>query len=287
MPRSLIRTASIACAALTAVVLATAFEWPADAGAYRLGFGTPKRGLLRGVELRAADGVIKAAADGELTFVVESTSLPGGYPVSWGGMVVLSHASDMTTIYSGLQRGSISSYLKNVRKGDILGSPSTAHTDRGIMFYTFDAKERRFINPLIVMPSLGDDKAPVVRSAALSLDGVESSLDQPRPVRQGAYWLLVDAIDMSPAGIPSAPFEVRAFIDGTERGRIVYDAVWAAGGSALLFGVKGLREDAFLSSDGRMRFGPFSLPRGRAVMTITVSDYAGNTREQTYSVSVQ
>ncbi len=274
------RLAALIVVGLLVLTLVGAFEWPSDAGAYRFGFGTARGGLLRGVEFRPSDGLIQAAANGELTFAVDSPSLPGGYPVSGGGMVVVAHASDMTTIYSGLKRGSVSSYLKNVHAGDILGSSSTALTDRGVVFYTFDAKERRYINPLIVMPGLVDDKAPVVRSVSLSTDGTETLVDATKPIRQGKYWLLVDTYDSSPSGTASAPFELRIFIDGSERDRLVYDAIWAKNG-------KSLPGESSVAPDGRLRLGPYTLQRGRVALSVVVSDYNGNTREQAYSVSVQ
>jgi len=288
MTRKSLRAGILVCAATAAAAFSvSAFDWPADAGDYRYGFGSPRGGFLRGVEFGEEDGMVRAADDGELTFVAEGRCLPGGYPLSGGSLLVVAHASDMTTIYAGLRQGSISAYLKNVRKGDVLGRSDKAKSGRGVSFYTFDARERRFINPLIVMPGLDDKKAPAIRSVALDLDGFETPIDPSMPVRQGSYHILVEAHDASPVGEPGAPFELRVLIDGSERTRVVYDAAWATGGRALLFGGKGLEEGTFLTDDGRMRFGPFTLPRGRVVLTIVVSDYAGNTREQTYSVSVQ
>jgi hypothetical protein len=101
------------------------------------------------------------------------------------------------------------------------------------------------------------------------------------------YYLLLDAFDTTPSGAAGAPFEVRVLLDGSEKARVVHDASWATGGRSLLFGAAGLVEDSFQAADGRMRFGPFNLSSGRVMLTIIVSDYAGNKREQTYSVSVQ
>ncbi|MCK7480361.1 MAG: hypothetical protein M0C28_26250, partial [Candidatus Moduliflexus flocculans] len=58
----------------------------------------------------------RAADDGELTFAAEGRRLPGGYPLAGGSLLVVAHASDMATIYSGMQPGAISAYLRNVRR---------------------------------------------------------------------------------------------------------------------------------------------------------------------------
>ncbi len=288
MSKPILRTGFIAIAEITLLVLSVAaFEWPADAGKFRYGFGAFRSGFLRGTEFGTAEDLVRAAADGELTFVATGPSLPGGYPISGGTLLVISHASDMMTIYEGLQRGSASSYLKNVKAGDILGRSAAVTSGRGVSFYTYDARARRFINPLILLPRIVDDKPPAIRSVTLSLEGRELVIDQSNPVRQGLYYLLLDAFDMTPAGAAGAPFEVRVLLDGSQRARVVYDAAWAVGGQSLLFGATGLVEDYFLTADGRLRFGPFNLSSGRAVLTIIVADFAGNKREQTYSVSVQ
>jgi len=282
------RSGMLALAAVAALAAtAAAFEWPADAGKFRFGFGAFRNGFLRGAEFGVAEGLVRSADDGELTFVATGPSLPGGYPIFGGTLLVVSHASDMITIYEGLQRGPSSSYLKNVKAGDILGRSTAVPNGRGVSFYTYDARARRFINPLILLPRIVDDKPPAIRSAMLSLEGQELVIDQARPVRQGAYYLLLDAFDTTPSGAAGAPFEVRVLLDGSERARVVYDAAWAVGGASLLFGATGLVEDSFQAPDGRLRFGPFNLSSGRVILTIIASDYAGNKREQTYSVSVQ
>lgn len=264
-----------------------AFEWPIDAGEFRYGFGTFRNGFLRGAEFVAAEGLVRAAERGELTFVATGQSLPGGYPIPGGALLVISHTSDMITIYEGVQRGSSASYLKSVETGDILGRSTAAKNGRGVSFYTYDLKVRRFINPLILLPRIVDNKPPAVRSAVLSLEGQEMIIDQTRPVRQGLYYLLVDVLDATPTGAAGAPFEVRILLDGSERARVVYDAAWAVDGQPLVFGATGLVETSFQTTEGRMRFGPFNLTSGHVVLTISASDFAGNKREQTYSVSVQ
>ncbi|HRW25146.1 MAG TPA: hypothetical protein P5298_12105 [Spirochaetia bacterium] len=284
-----VRIAAAGSVALAAAIASSfAFDWPADSGRYRFGFGSPRDGFMRGVEFGSSDGTVRAADDGELAFAASCPSLPGGYPLIGGSMIVVAHASDITTVYAGLDPGSISSYLRNVRKGDILGrAEPVAGPGRGAAFYAYDAKERRYINPLILMPSLPDDKPPVIRSAVLVSDGKETALAASKAVRQGSYLLLVDAFDPSPTGEPAAPYEVRVMLDGSERERVVYDAAWAEGGRPNLFSGARLGEHDFLASDGRMRFGPYALARGRAVISVAVSDFAGNKREQTYSIIVQ
>ena len=282
------RSSIAALAILTAAIFAAAaFDWPIDGGKFRFGFGTPRGGFLRGMEFGSGDGLVRAADDGELAFVYDGPRLPGGYPLSGNSLLVLAHVSDISTIYVGMERGSVSSYLKNVRRGDVLGRSPESKAGRGTTVYAFDAKERRYINPLIIMPAQPDSKPPVVKSAALSADGVETVIDQATSVRQGSYDLLLDTYDVSPAGAQTAPYDIRVIIDGSERARVVYDAAWASSGASSLFGSRSTSEESFLTDDERIRFGPYALARGRVIVAVIVSDYAGNRREQSYSITVR
>ncbi len=272
-----------------AATAAFAFDWPDETGPYRYGFGTFRGGFLLGSEYGAEEGLARAAADGELVFAASSPVLPGGYPLAGGSLAAIAHASDIVTLYSGLEPDSMAGYLRLVRKGDVLGKglkAEAASGGRATVSYVFDAKERRYINPLIVLPARPDDKPPVIRSVALESDGGEQGLDRHATVRQGSYRVLVEAGDASPAGTFSAPYELRVLIDGSERTRIVYDAAWAMGGTRFLFGASSLRAEDCLTADGRLRLGPYSLARGKVVVTVAATDFSGNKRELTYQVSV-
>ncbi|MCK7480362.1 MAG: hypothetical protein M0C28_26255 [Candidatus Moduliflexus flocculans] len=97
----------------------------------------------------------------------------------------------------------------------MLGRAVDARSGRGVTVYAFDARERRYVNPMIVLPGLSDDKPPVIRSVALSSGGVETAIDQPKAIRQGSYDMLIDSYDVSPAGAQGAPYDVRVLIDGS------------------------------------------------------------------------
>jgi hypothetical protein len=270
-----------------AVLSSFAFDWPLNSGGFKYGFGAPRSGFLKGVEFGATPGMVRAVADGELTFVATGDHLPGGYPISGGSLISLAHPSDLISVYAGMAPDSISRYLIKVRAGDVLGRSADGGSAQGMHLFTYDGKERRFVNPLMVLPNLRDDAAPVIRAISVKNEGIESRLEQGRTIRQGTYDVIIEAYDLSPGGEPSAPFEMSLTMDGSVRARVVYDASWAKEGKAYLFGSTGLVESTYMLDGNRVRFGPYVFPRGRLVLSATVSDFVGNKREQTYSLSVQ
>lgn len=264
-----------------------AFEWPVDPSSLRFNFGFSGGSFKRGSELGVPDAVISASADGDLVFACDAPRLPGGYPLPDGSLAAISHDSGMMSIYTGIQPGSLSSYMGAVRTGDPIGVAPQAVSGRFVSFYVYDSREKRFVNPFILLPKMGDDKPPVIRSIAFRSGKDEIQLDRGVSIRQGAWLLVIDASDMSPMGLPSAPFELRVVIDGSERFHTVYDAAWASSGESHLFSAQAVPEKDFFLADGRAGFGPVSLTRGTMMLTVIVTDFSGNKREVTYSIQVQ
>lgn len=278
----------LVAAGLAAIAVAAfAFDLPLEDGGFRYGFGSARSGFLKGIEFGASDGIVRAADDGEIVFVATEQHLPGGYPVVNGSLVAIDHTSDMVSIYVGITRESTTAYLTNVKKGAVLGRSRRAGNGRGVTMYTYDARTRRYINPLILLPAIRDDKAPLIRSVSLHADGQEIPLEQGRLVKQGSYRILMDSYDSSPAGMACAPFEIRLLIDGQERASVSYDAAWVRNGVLSVFSASSRVASEYQRSDGRLVFGPYTFARGRSVMSIIVADYAGNRREQTYSIVIQ
>lgn len=266
--------------------LAFGLDWPADTGLFRFGFGSQRQGFLKGVEFGLTDSVVRAVADGERVFLAVH-SLPGGFPVPGGTMLAVAHHSGMMSIYTGLEPVPDLAAQLTMETGDIVGYSRPAGVGYGMSYYFYDAREQRYLNPVVAFPALPDDRPPVFRSAIMRMDGVDTPLEQNRILRQGSYELILDLADTTAAGGSSPAFEIRVSIDGSERVRRQYDAAWAEGGRKLLFTSNPVHENAHLLPDGRIRLGPFQLSRGRSVISLAAFDYTGNRRELTYSLQIQ
>lgn len=264
------------------VVSVFAFQWPAPLSTMKYGFGSYRGGFLKGAEF--APGPMTACAPGEIVFHAETPSLPGAYPLAGGGMLALMHHSDLMSVYVGLSPH-ISENGMVVEVGQFVGSSSDA--GRGTRLYVLDTRERRMVNPLAVMDQSEDDKAPVLLSAALSREAVEMPLSSAKEIAQGNWYLLLDAVDVSPPGLDWPAFSLRVLVNGSERASAVYDAAWASQGVSRLFSRTNLVEEDCILADGRIRFGPLALPRGKVAISVIAQDYAGNTREASWTLSVQ
>lgn len=202
-------------------------------------------------------------------------------------MIAVAHDSGMMSIYTGLEPAPDLAERLAVRTGDVLGYSRPATAGLGMSYYFYDAREQRFLNPVVALPALPDERPPVFRSAVLRMDGVDTPLESNRSLRQGNYELVIEIVDSTAAGGISPPYEIRVTIDGVERVRRVYDGAWADAGKRLLFTASPVAESSHLLDDGRIRMGPFQLSRGRTVISLAAFDYAGNRREVSYSLLIQ
>ena len=273
--------------AMTTLTLLAAFQWPLKPEALSLNFGTYVAGFYKGVELNLPDTPVLAPAKGEMLFAHDSARLPGGYPMPSGSLAALAHSAGIISIYTGMQPGSLANYRGAVEQSEILGMSPVQGSGRHLGFYLYDQRERRYINPLILLAAAPDARVPLIRSVALASGGQEQILERNSVVRQGSWRLVIDALDLTALGLPGAPFDVAVVLDGSERFRVKYDSARMAAGQSLLFSDNAQSERDYFLADGRISFGPIVLTKGRSSITVSATDLAGNKREISYTITVQ
>jgi hypothetical protein len=273
--------------ATAAIALLAAFQWPLKPEALRLNFGSNAAGFYKGIELNMPDTPVLAPAKGEMLFAHDSPRLPGGYPLPSGSLAAMAHTSGMMSIYTGMQPGSLANYRGAVEQAEILGMSPIQGSGRYLGFYLYDQRERRYINPQILLATVPDARVPLIRSVALVSGSQEQILDRNSVVRQGSWRIVIDAIDLTALGLSGAPFDLAVVLDGSERFRVVYDSARMAAGQSLLFSDGARPERDFLVGDGRISFGPVILTKGRSSILVSATDLAGNKREISYTITVQ
>ncbi|MCX7025498.1 MAG: hypothetical protein NT080_12930 [Spirochaetes bacterium] len=273
----------------TSLVLALyALDWPTDSGSVPLTFGSGNRGrFVNGVVIASKDGTVRAAGTGDLFFYLEKPELADGFPSPLRAIVALEGADGMTSVYGGLEPGTVSSYLATVEKDDILG-----RVDRhsaGLYFSLYDRTKRRYVNPFIFMAPPKDERQPAIRSVGL-MQGMKTwALGETKSVRQGTYELVAaieDPDDLRPSGTVRAPYRIRVFLDGAERLSYVYETSEGRDGSLTYFGA-GVTAAGFWKFDGRVSLGSYLLNRGKTSVLIVVKDYSGNEREAGFTFQVE
>lgn len=290
-PRIAVMTAAIV--AVCAFGAASALDWPVFPQRIASTFGSPAAGrLVTGVHLASDGGLVKAAEEGELSFHLEEGRHPAGLPTPLGSLVVVEHSRDLAAVYAHLAPGSASTYLEAVPSGAILGKAgSSGWTEgTGALFEVFDRRDGNWVNPLLLLPPLADDKPPIIRSVALSAGTAIQVLGSNSRLAQGRYILSADIADPADSPWttgPLAPYQIKLSMDGMEISKRVFDVARGSGGELLFSSQDEKPASALRTPEGRWIIAELLLTRGRASLELRVEDAAGNRRSSIWTVIIE
>lgn len=269
------------------IVTVKAFDWPVATSLLRHGFGTYRQGFMKGIEFSAAADAVLPVAPGELIFHAQGRQLAGGYPIVGGSLLVLAHAAAMTSVYTGLSAGAAGSVALFFDRSAALGFVRSGVDGRNPVFYLYDVKEMRYINPILVLPAIADERPPLFNSVTLRSAEGDVRLEALTTIRQGVHELIVDVVDPGIVGAAMMPLVLRLSINGVERLAWRQDGAWADAGRTRLFTGSGVLAASYHLDDGRIRLGSHTFNRGRSSINLTAIDQAGNRRDAAFALVVQ
>jgi hypothetical protein len=160
---------------------------------------------------------------------------------------------------------------------------------RGFYFSIFDRKERRWVNPSMIIAPLPDTRAPVIHSVLLkNAEKRVFDLAQLRNVSQGRYNIFVIASDtrQSANETPIAPYRIICTLNGSEIGTLNFETYSARDGILTIYrnGLTSVKQIYALSPG--FEVGEAWFTRGQAVLEIIVQDISGNTQSIQYRLQV-
>ena len=291
---SLNRTARRFLVIALAFVLAPimALEWPVSGGFPLVPFGSFRSGRFStAMTIEPARTPVTAVASGDIAFQYDGDKLPSGLPCTLGSFVAVHHPDGLISVYGHLDPGSMPAYIRSVETGGLLGraGESGFRSSFESTFALFDRVKRQYLNPQVLLPPVKDDRPPVVRSVYLIVGENTYALGETRAIRQGTYEIQADIRDpLSSADTGyRAPYSVRLMIDGKERVRYIYNAAKAESGTMKFFGSAKSDCGSWFLANGNVRLGSYLFSHGRSTIVLAVSDYAGNEREITNTITVE
>jgi hypothetical protein len=265
-------------------------DWPSPTGKIINNFGSNNSGKpLLGIVFEGEDPAL-AAEQGELLF----QSREGGMsrlPSPLGSWLALDHSDGIISIYGRMENPS-PALLPRLAKGAALGGSGNSgwSAKRGFYFSLFDRRERRWINPAIIITPREDTRPPVVSSVKLK-DREGRFLDpaQTRTIRQGRYAVSVTAFDtiLAAGESPLAPFRIVCMVNGIEAGVLNFETYSVRDGSLMIYknGLVPARD--IYAPYPAYDIGEVSFTRGQASLEIIAQDISGNTRNVVYRLIVE
>jgi hypothetical protein len=286
----------LVCAALgiagAAAAAVYAMDWPVENGNLISNFGWNDGGKpVLGV-IFEAEGTVGAAEDGELIFSQYGFRSAARIPTPQGAWIALDHGEGIISIYAGLDEEERFELPATLEKNTPLGAAGLSgwSEQRGFHFSLFDRKERRWVNPSMIISPLPDTRAPVIQ--AVTLRNAENRLIDPAQVRsvsQGRYTVLVTAADtrIGPNESPLAPYRITCVINGSEAGTLNFETYSARDGSLMVYRNGLVPVTQVYDPAPGFEVGEAWLTRGQAVLEILAQDITGNLQSARYQIAVE
>ena len=276
-------------------------DWPSPGAMMTKNFGWNDGGLPHlGISFESSES-LKAADDGELLFRRRQGDTASRLPSPLGSWVALDHGDGIVSIYSRFDDKSgdkspgdksSSAISGSVEKGEVLGEPGISgwSSQKGFYFQLFDRKEKRWINPSLIISPPEDTRPPLILRVRLrDVQGRLFDPSQTRNLSQGRYTIFVDATDtmVRPNEAPLAPYRIICSVNGSETGILNFETYSVRDGSLMVYrnGLVPVRRVYALFPGYEVADVWFS--RGQTTLEIIAQDIADNTRSVIYRLTVE
>jgi hypothetical protein len=234
---------------------------------------------------------LTAAERGELLYRRTERDTASRLPSPLGSWTALDHGDGIISIYSRF--GKEAPVSPTTEKGRLLGEAGFSgwSNRKGFYFQLFDRKERRWINPSMIIRPFEDSRPPAIQQ--VQLKDSQGKLIDPSQTRttisQGRYRINVEAADtrLAPNESVLAPYRITCSLNGSEAGTLNFETFSARDGSLVVYrnGLVPARQ-VYAPVPG-YEIGEVWFARGQALLEITVQDISGNIRSAVFRLIVE
>jgi hypothetical protein len=262
-------------------------DWPSPEGEIKANFGLNDQGRPVLGTVFETEGPVLAADQGELIFYRRQEDSASRLPSPLGAWAALDHGDGILGIYSRFEDGEMEapaaapegSPPRIPRAGPLASSGRSGWTgQRGFYFALFDRRERRWVNPSLIIAPLPDDSPP--RILQIRLRNAAGQILPPGQTRisQGPYSIIVTATDTlsRDSSVRLAPHRLMVSLNGVEAGSLSFETYSARMG-VLLLSRNGLAPvSSVYAPYPAFELGEAWFTRGQTSLDLIVRDVRGN-----------
>jgi len=266
----------------------SAMSWPSDNAVLIRNFGANDRGRPVMGMLFSGGSEVLAAESGEIIFSRGKNDPASRLPSPLGAWTAVDHGDGLISIYSRYaehpdywREARPLTYVEKQQPIAICGTSGWSSRD-GFYFMLFDRRDRRWINPAMIITPVLETRAPQIIS--VDLRNAQGVMMQSRNLSQGRYTVVVNAAGgvpfaVQPQGLqPFAPQRIVCSINGAEVGALNFEAVLARDG-VLLVSRNGLvPARQIYATYPTFEAAEVFLTRGQVTLEIIVQDITGTSR---------
>jgi hypothetical protein len=269
-------------------------DWPTQEGLMSRNFGwndhgKPVLGVFFDVE-----GPVRSADAGEILFYNDPANTASRFPSPLGAWVAMDHGDGMVSIYSRFDEKELPETLSLVEKDTVIASSGKSgwSDTGGFQFSLFDRRERRWVNPSLIIAPFPDTRPPAILSVTLS-NGDNSNITlTPPPTRnavsQGRYTVSVEVSDTREENgdLPLAPFRITCSLNGVDMGSLHLETFSVRDGIAMAYRNSLVPVRQVYAPYPAFEIGDIAFTRGRVTLEIIALDSAQNPRNTVYWLQV-
>jgi hypothetical protein len=274
-----------------------AMDWPAPDAVMVRNFGFNDRGRPVLGTVFEGEGPVLAAEGGAVIFSRSGRETASRLPSPLGAWTALDHGDGLISIYSRCDdQGDIRSASRTERGVPVAPAGISGWSGRkGFYFILYDRRERRWVNPSMIITPFPDTRPPQIlavdlRTANANANGANALVPRGQTrLSQGRYTVSVTAFDtmLSPQETPLAPHRIVCSVNGIEIGSLHFETISARDGVLMVYrnGLAPVRQ--VYAPFPALEAGEVFLNRGQASLEIIVQDRTGNSRSARSSFTVE
>ncbi|GHV78435.1 hypothetical protein AGMMS49944_02260 [Spirochaetia bacterium] len=269
-------------------------DWPTKEGRMSRNFGWNDRGKPVFGVCFEVEGPIRAADAGEILFYNDPDSTASRIPSPLGAWIAMDHGDGLVSLYSRLDPSHLPETLSLVEKDtDIAASGKSGLSgNEGFYFSIFDRRERRWVNPAIIITPLPDTRLPNILSVTLrngdTVDRKAINPAQTRNISQGRYTVSVEVADTreNNGDLPLAPFRIICYLNGVEQGYLNFETFSVRDGIAMAYRNSLVPVRQVYAPYPGFEIGDIAFTRGQVTLEIIALDNVQNSRNVIYRLQV-
>jgi hypothetical protein len=275
-----------------------AMDWPAQDAAVVRNFGFNDRGRPVLGTVFEGEGRVLAAESGEVIFSRTGAGKACRLPSPLGEWTALDHGDGFITIYSRCESEDGPGLLSPVDRGGPVASAGVSgwSLKKGFYFILYDRRERRWVNPSMIITPFPDSLPPQILGIQLRDAAGKPVESGKRSLSQGRYAIVVNTVDFMPAApadalpraaVPIAPYQIDCSVNGAEIGSLQFQTISARDGVLMVYRNGLVPAGQVYGPFPAFEAGEAQLNRGQAQLEIIVQDIAGNSRNALFRILVE
>lgn len=267
-----------------------AFEWPQEniqSNKINTFFGQKRSQTISNSITLAESQMVEAAEDGEISIII--TEHDDGF--NWfesplGTSLVVNHEDDLISVYGNLDTDNLNPEIlksREIKKGTNIsttGNSGWQEDNSFLEFQVIDAKNKNYVNPLILMPRLQMKEQLTLSKVQLKNKfGKYYDLETQTQIPSGIYKIYKNRQKLA------IPYKISIAVNGIETEEITFNTLQITENDLGIEGRQLYSMADIYPNDKIMMIGEIYLPNGKNTLRIIQTDFNGKENSKSFTIS--